>query len=326
MTDPARAAGSSSPTCRATSRPTSATSSGARRVGGTHRPGRGGGRRRVGQLAVGGVVRRAAAPRARPAGRRALGRRRGADPVLLRGRAGAQARVHRRLAAPAVGCRGAGDGGGLRGGVARRDLPPAQHRPGRRARGLGDPGGDRHRLRAGGARRGRVQPADRAAGVPAHARGRRRPHRHHHHRGVLHRGAVTWPGSRSARWRSGCSRSRSASGSARPLLLVPLALAAWWCTHESGIHATIAGVALGLLVRVRRDEGEERSPCERLEHLLSPVSSGIAVPFFALMSAGVVVTLDGELIRRSRRAGRVLRAPGGQARRGLRRGVAGRPA
>ncbi len=82
-----------------------------------------------------------------------------------------------------------------------------------------------------------------------------------------------------------------------PLLLVPLALAAWWCTHESGIHATIAGVALGLLVRVRRDEGEERSPCERLEHLLSPVSSGIAVPFFALMSAGVVVTLNGELIR-----------------------------
>ena len=82
-----------------------------------------------------------------------------------------------------------------------------------------------------------------------------------------------------------------------PLLLVPLALAAWWCTHESGIHATIAGVALGLLVRVHRDEGEERSPCERLEHLLSPVSSGIAVPFFALMSAGVVVTLNGELIR-----------------------------
>ena len=82
-----------------------------------------------------------------------------------------------------------------------------------------------------------------------------------------------------------------------PLLLVPLAIAAWWFTHESGIHATIAGVALGLLVRVRRDEGEERSPCERLEHLLTPVSSAVAVPFFALMSAGVVVTLNGDLIR-----------------------------
>ena len=82
-----------------------------------------------------------------------------------------------------------------------------------------------------------------------------------------------------------------------PFLLVPLAIAAWWFTHESGIHATIAGVALGLLVRVRRDEGEERSPCERLEHLLTPVSSAVAVPFFALMSAGVVVTLNGDLIR-----------------------------
>ena len=26
---------------------------------------------------------------------------------------------------------------------------------------------------------------------------------------------------------------------------VPLALLAWWAVHESGIHATVAGVALG---------------------------------------------------------------------------------
>ena len=74
-----------------------------------------------------------------------------------------------------------------------------------------------------------------------------------------------------------------------PLVYLPLAVVAWWSVHESGVHATIAGVVLGLLTRVRRDEGEPQSPAEALEHRLSPLSSGVAVPFFALMSAGVVL-------------------------------------
>lgn len=74
-----------------------------------------------------------------------------------------------------------------------------------------------------------------------------------------------------------------------PLLLVLLGVGAWWLLHESGVHATIAGAALGLLTRVRRDPGEESSPGERLEHRLSPWSAGLAVPLFALMSAGVVL-------------------------------------
>ncbi len=74
-----------------------------------------------------------------------------------------------------------------------------------------------------------------------------------------------------------------------PLLLVVLGIAAWWLLLESGVHATIAGAALGLLTRVRRDPGEEQSPGERLEHHLSPWSAGLAVPLFALMSAGVVL-------------------------------------
>jgi NhaA family Na+:H+ antiporter len=73
------------------------------------------------------------------------------------------------------------------------------------------------------------------------------------------------------------------------LLYIPLAVTAWWFMFESGIHATIAGVALGLLTRVRPDPDELRSPAERLEHRLVPLSAGVAVPFFALMSAGVVI-------------------------------------
>lgn len=74
-----------------------------------------------------------------------------------------------------------------------------------------------------------------------------------------------------------------------PLVYLPLALVAWWCVHESGIHATVAGMALGLLVRVRPDESESVSPAEHLEHVLSPLSAGVAVPFFALLSAGVAL-------------------------------------
>jgi Na+:H+ antiporter, NhaA family len=81
-----------------------------------------------------------------------------------------------------------------------------------------------------------------------------------------------------------------------PLVYVPLAGAAWWLVHESGIHATVAGMTLALLTRVRPDATESRSPAERLEHLLDPVSSGVAVPFFALLSAGVAFSAGTRLL------------------------------
>ncbi len=74
---------------------------------------------------------------------------------------------------------------------------------------------------------------------------------------------------------------------------LPLSIAIWWSMYQSGIHATIAGVAMGLLTRVIPDEGEEHSPAERLEYTLTPYSVGVAVPFFALMSAGVTIGADG---------------------------------
>lgn len=68
---------------------------------------------------------------------------------------------------------------------------------------------------------------------------------------------------------------------------VPLALVIWGLMYNSGIHATIAGVAMGLMLRCTRRDGEERSPGERVEHLIRPLSAGFAVPLFALFSAGV---------------------------------------
>jgi NhaA family Na+:H+ antiporter len=73
-------------------------------------------------------------------------------------------------------------------------------------------------------------------------------------------------------------------------LYVPLALIVWVAVHSAGIHATIAGVALGLLTRVRPDEGEAESPALRLEHRLQPWSAAVAVPLFALFAAGISVS------------------------------------
>ncbi|AIG80718.1 Na(+)/H(+) antiporter NhaA 1 [Amycolatopsis japonica] len=72
-------------------------------------------------------------------------------------------------------------------------------------------------------------------------------------------------------------------------IYVPLALITWVAVHSAGIHATIAGVALGLLTRVRADEGEEHAPAIRLEHRLQPWSAAVAVPLFALFAAGIKV-------------------------------------
>ncbi|ANH37986.1 Na(+)/H(+) antiporter NhaA [Nocardioides dokdonensis FR1436] len=74
-------------------------------------------------------------------------------------------------------------------------------------------------------------------------------------------------------------------------LLIPLALLAWVLVHESGVHATVAGVLLGFTVPVLRKDKDSDKPglAEHLEHLVRPISAGIAVPVFAFFAAGVTV-------------------------------------
>ncbi|MFI9555826.1 Na+/H+ antiporter NhaA [Nonomuraea endophytica] len=70
-------------------------------------------------------------------------------------------------------------------------------------------------------------------------------------------------------------------------IYLPLAVLAWYFVEVSGVHATVAGVALGLLTRVWADDSEERSPSESADHYIRPLSAGFAVPVFAFLSAGV---------------------------------------
>ncbi len=104
---------------------------------------------------------------------------------------------------------------------------------------------------------------------------------------------------------------------------VVVGVALWLAVLESGLHATIAGVLIGLLVSTRapsppaearpyaraldEDATAERarlaslaasatvSPNERAQHALHPWTSYFVVPIFALANAGV--RLDGETIR-----------------------------
>ena len=62
---------------------------------------------------------------------------------------------------------------------------------------------------------------------------------------------------------------------------LPIATVAWVSLHQSGIHATIAGVAMGLMMNLKSSD--------RVMHLVHPISAGIAVPVFAFFSAGVFI-------------------------------------
>jgi NhaA family Na+:H+ antiporter len=102
--------------------------------------------------------------------------------------------------------------------------------------------------------------------------------------------------------------------------LIPLALGLglWLALEESGVHATIAGVLLGLLAPTRPHVQRELvdvdvladistaqaaretaslarqsvSVVEWLEHVLHPWTSFVIVPLFALANAGITLTAD----------------------------------
>jgi NhaA family Na+:H+ antiporter len=103
---------------------------------------------------------------------------------------------------------------------------------------------------------------------------------------------------------------------------VAVGVVIWWATYRSGIHATIAGVAIGLLTPAKPLQSEEDarqvakwlqdkpqvfvadvryagfriresvSVAERLETILHPYTSFLIIPIFALANAGVELSAD----------------------------------
>jgi Na+/H+ antiporter NhaA len=65
------------------------------------------------------------------------------------------------------------------------------------------------------------------------------------------------------------------------VLMALLGLLTWAFVHASGVHATIAGVALGLVMA--------RTPASHVAHALEPWSNGLVLPLFAFSAALVAI-------------------------------------
>lgn len=91
--------------------------------------------------------------------------------------------------------------------------------------------------------------------------------------------------------------ARRPNGWGWPFYLIA-GLALWIATVQSGIHPTVAGVAMGLIVAVRpRPDGADvPTPSERFQAAIHPWSSFVVIPLFALANAGVAFG-DGVLER-----------------------------
>jgi NhaA family Na+:H+ antiporter len=61
----------------------------------------------------------------------------------------------------------------------------------------------------------------------------------------------------------------------------------WFCFYHSGIHTTLAGVIIGLMIPMRDADEPSRSPLNHCMHLLHPWVSFLVLPVFAFTSAGV---------------------------------------
>lgn len=68
-----------------------------------------------------------------------------------------------------------------------------------------------------------------------------------------------------------------------PYMIIGIFL--WIAVLKSGVHATLAGVALALTIPLERNDGH--SMVENFEHALAPYVSFFVVPVFAFANAGV---------------------------------------
>ncbi len=65
---------------------------------------------------------------------------------------------------------------------------------------------------------------------------------------------------------------------------VAVGLFLWVCVLKSGVHATLAGVVVGLFLPAAQDGS---GPAEKLDHVLKPWVSWLILPLFGVINAGV---------------------------------------
>ncbi len=78
------------------------------------------------------------------------------------------------------------------------------------------------------------------------------------------------------------------------LLYICIGVIAWSSFYNAGIHPTIAGVALGMVIPADKSQNIKKSLLHKLEHIVSPWSAWLIMPLFALANAGVKINFTGE--------------------------------
>lgn len=78
---------------------------------------------------------------------------------------------------------------------------------------------------------------------------------------------------------------------------VAVGLLLWLCVLKSGVHATLAGVAMGLLIPSSQDEPNSSdpkfrvlNPSKAIEHAIKPWISWVILPLFGVVNAGVALS------------------------------------
>lgn len=88
-------------------------------------------------------------------------------------------------------------------------------------------------------------------------------------------------------------------GGYNPFLFAGIGTLSWYAFSISGIHPTIAGVLMAITIpatkKVRSEnqqKTQKKSPLDRLEQTLHPISSFIIMPVFAFANAGIKIESD----------------------------------
>jgi NhaA family Na+:H+ antiporter len=77
------------------------------------------------------------------------------------------------------------------------------------------------------------------------------------------------------------------AGVVRQAAYVVVGVILWVSVLKSGVHATLAGVALAFAIPLRAKDGEGKSPLRDMEHSLHPWVTFLILPLFAFANAGV---------------------------------------
>ncbi|RDY23354.1 Na+/H+ antiporter NhaA [Romboutsia maritimum] len=75
-----------------------------------------------------------------------------------------------------------------------------------------------------------------------------------------------------------------------PYILLGLVL--WYLIYSSGVHSTISGVLLAIMIPSQKNKNTKASMLEILEHKLTPICNLIILPLFALVNTAINFKVD----------------------------------